>query len=73
MENSFQGRLQFRDGLPLTTREDRRFHGFGLKTVQNIAKRYGGELSIRAEEGRFSLRILFPAPPEQTPAQNRTG
>ncbi len=73
MENNFQGHLQFRDGLPLTTREDRRFHGFGLKTVQNIAKRYGGELSIRAEEGRFSLRILFPAPPEQTLPQRSTG
>ncbi|MCD8366551.1 MAG: ATP-binding protein [Clostridiales bacterium] len=66
MENNFQGRLQFRDGLPLTTKEDRRFHGFGLKTVQRIAKRYGGDLSIRAEDGRFSLRVMLPVAQEQT-------
>ncbi|MCD8143493.1 MAG: GHKL domain-containing protein [Clostridiales bacterium] len=73
MENSYQGRLQFRDGLPLTTKEDRRFHGFGLKTVQNIARRYSGELSIRAEAGRFSLRVMLPVAPEQAEAHKSTG
>lgn len=66
MENRFQGRLQFRNGLPLTTKEERRFHGFGLKTVQHIAKRYGGDVSVRAEGERFSLRVIFPIPPEKT-------
>ncbi len=73
MENSYQGRLQFRDGLPLTTKEARRFHGFGLKTVQNIARRYSGELSIRAEAGRFSLRVMLPVAPEQAEAHKSTG
>ncbi len=73
VENNFQERLQFRDGLPLTTKSDRRVLGFGLNTVQHFVWRYSGELFFRAEDGRFSLRIMLPVTPEQAGTQKSTG
>ena len=60
MENCYEEKLRFEDGLPKTTKEDQRYHGFGLKSIQNTAKKYGGSVTIHAENGWFELRILIP-------------
>lgn len=59
-ENYFQGELTMKDGLPATTQEDELLHGFGLKSVRDTVKKRGGELFVRAENGRFELDICFP-------------
>lgn len=53
--------LRFRDGLPVTTKPGR-YHGFGLKTIQRTVKKYDGNLTVSAQDGCFSLKILFPLP-----------
>ena len=58
-ENYYTGELQFEEGLPLTTKEDADWHGFGLKSIKMIVQKYGGELSMHAEDGVFHLSILF--------------
>ncbi len=50
------------DGLPLTTKEDKRNHGFGLKSIRRTAAQYDGFLTIAVENGCFCLRVLFPCP-----------
>ena len=35
-------------------------HGLGLKSIRYIAEKYGGKMSVQAEEGIFNLNILFP-------------
>lgn len=52
--------LQIADGLPLTTKHDTQSHGFGMKSIQMITMRYGGDLSVSVENDVFSLRLLFP-------------
>lgn len=59
-ENPLNGTLDMEDGLPVTTQGDPLLHGFGLKSVQSTVKKRGGELAIRAENGRFELDICFP-------------
>lgn len=59
-ENPLLGELVMKDGLPVTTQSDETRHGFGLKSVQNTVKKCGGDLVIRAENGRFELDICFP-------------
>lgn len=54
------GGLSFRDGLPETTKDDKKYHGFGMKSIRMICEKYGGYLSVKAEAGRFSLDILLP-------------
>lgn len=60
LENSCEGRVALEDGLPRTTKSDAESHGFGLRSVQSIVERHGGNLALDARDGRFSLTILFP-------------
>lgn len=62
IENEFQGELQFTDGLPLTTKEDHTYHGFGIKAIQQIAEKYNGQITVRARDHRFTLQIMIPFP-----------
>lgn len=54
--------LVYEDGLPVTTKENKKFHGFGLKSIKYMVKKRDGILSIREEAGCFSLMILIPIP-----------
>lgn len=46
--------------LPRTTKPDAENHGFGLASIRSAAERYGGQMSLRAEDGEFVLTLLFP-------------
>lgn len=48
------------DNLPATTKADRRFHGFGLKSIRHTAAKYGGTLTIARRDGWFNLTVLIP-------------
>ncbi len=54
--------VQFQNGLPLTTKQDNGYHGFGTRSIQYVSQKYGGTMAMKhiAEENRFSLTILFP-------------
>ena len=60
MENYYQGPLDFDGDLPVTRKGDRGYHGFGLKSIRATAEKYGGFLTIQAEEGIFLLRVTIP-------------
>lgn len=65
VENCYEGELLFAQGMPATTKQDGRYHGFGLKSIQSTAAKYDGSMTIAARDGWFELRILFPlAAPE---------
>lgn len=59
-ENYFSGRLQYEDGLPRTTKVDKYFHGYGMKSIRSIVKKYDGELKVDTPEDRFVLKIAIP-------------
>lgn len=61
-ENFYEGELMFAGGLPQTTKQDKRYHGFGMKSIRMITEKYHGYLSIKAERGIFTLNILLPIP-----------
>lgn len=58
-ENTCSAALKFQDGLPVTDKADRAQHGFGMRSIRYIARKYGGTLSVRAEDGLYQLDILF--------------
>lgn len=60
VENCYEGELRFENGIPRTTKADRKFHGFGMKSIQRIAEKYNGSVTIDTEDGWFELRILIP-------------
>ncbi len=59
IENYYDGEITFENGLPVTD-GDKNYHGFGMKSMNYIAKSYGGQMSITACEGKFSLDFVFP-------------
>lgn len=60
-DNYFDGTLTFRDGLPVTTKADKNYHGFGLRSIRMIVHKYDGTLTTYAERDVFHLNILFGA------------
>ena len=60
MENYYQGKLNFHGDLPVTRKGDKGCHGFGLKSIRATAAKYGGFLTIQAEDGIFLLRVTIP-------------
>lgn len=59
-KNPYIGTIELdEDGLPLTDKADKDYHGFGIKSIAFVVKKYGGELSVVLEDGIFVLNILF--------------
>ncbi|MCD8143220.1 MAG: GHKL domain-containing protein [Clostridiales bacterium] len=52
-------------GLPKTSKQDKRNHGFGLKSICAIAEKYDGSATVHAEKGWFELRVLIPLAEEE--------
>lgn len=46
--------------LPKTTKKDSKNHGLGLRSIQTIVKKYGGNMEIRQEEEMFHLFLYLP-------------
>ncbi len=57
--NYYDDEIQFEYGMPKTTKDDKQYHGFGLRSIQLICENYGGNLMLKAEEKTFTLSILF--------------
>lgn len=60
IENCFEGELTFEDGLPLSTKGDNDFHGYGLKSIRRTAQKYGGTVTVNTRKNWFELKILLP-------------
>lgn len=60
MANYCSGEIQFENGMPVTSKEDKQYHGFGLKSISYIVEKYNGSISIHKENSLFVLNILFP-------------
>lgn len=62
IENYTEATLEFENGLPTTTKENKHLHGYGLKSTAFIAEKYNGSLTVRLQDNWFSLNILIPIP-----------
>lgn len=60
VENCYTGELHFEHGALATTKTDRKYHGYGVKSIRRIVEKYGGSTTIDAKDGWFELRILLP-------------
>lgn len=46
-------------GIPVTTKADKDYHGYGLKSIKFIADKYNGEMRTVFSEEKFILDMLF--------------
>ena len=59
-ENYCEENVQFQDGIPITTKKDKRFHGYGMKSMKKIIEKYGGSVMAGKANNWFELKILIP-------------
>ena len=57
--NGYSGEITFQSGLPVTTKSSFGRHGYGIKSIKYTAERYGGEMSVSANNGLFTVNVLF--------------
>ncbi len=62
IQNYFVGNIRYEDGLPVTTKEEKEEHGFGMKSIRYTAEKYNGTITVNANNGIFVLQILLPLP-----------
>ena len=60
VENYTEEKIIFRNGMPVTTKKDKRLHGYGMKSIQSTVKKYGGSVTTGLRDNWFELRILIP-------------
>ena len=65
-ENYYEGTLEFDGALPKTTKDSTSAHGYGLKSIQQTAQKYGGQMTLHTDNHLFLLRVSIPVPKEYT-------
>ena len=53
-------KLVYDNEFPVSTKKNKKYHGFGLRSIQHFVKKYDGVLNISEEDGCFSLKIMIP-------------
>jgi hypothetical protein len=59
-ENYLVAPLTMVDGLPETTKKNKDYHGFGMRSMQRTTEKYHGEMKVSAKNGKFSIDFIFP-------------
>ena len=60
IENYLEDDLQFEGELPLTTKKNKAYHGFGLKSIRYSVEKYHGTMEVKTEDHWFIINILIP-------------
>lgn len=50
---------EFEAGLPKTTKQDKAYHGFGVRSIKYIVDKYQGELLMNVKDHHFQVDIMF--------------
>ncbi len=58
--NNYKDEIRQTDGIFITSKEDKRRHGFGIQNVKQIVTGYGGFLHSFYEKGVFSSLVVLP-------------
>lgn len=60
VENSFEGKLKYGwDGQLLSSKEDSKNHGFGLKSVKKKVEKYGGDIYFEIQTEVFKIKAVL--------------
>ena len=60
VENTYKGNIIFKNGLPVTTKRNEDYHGFGVKSIRQTVEKYGGSMALSTKNNWFLLNILIP-------------
>lgn len=59
-ENYCESAFPVQELLPATTKQNKDYHGYGLKSIRRTVEKYGGTMTIRVDDNWFKLQLLIP-------------
>lgn len=61
VENSFYHKIVMdrESQLPVSTKEDKAFHGFGLRNIRRVAQKYHGDMEVETTGQVFRLSVML--------------
>ncbi len=60
IENYYEHKLDVTNGQYVSTKEDKQMHGYGIKSIKNIAGKYDGSVKIDTNDQWFTMIIIMP-------------
>ena len=54
--------LKFQNGLPVSTKADKTYHGYGIKSIRHAADKYGGTVTLHDRDEWFEITVMVPLP-----------
>lgn len=63
VNNYYEGEITMSkdDGLPVTTKRNKDYHGFGMKSIRMLVEKYDGDLTVTAKKGVFNINLILPS------------
>lgn len=60
VENPIDKKVEINNaGRVDTTKEEKKLHGYGLINIEGVAKKYGGMMKIKIEDGKFINKVVI--------------
>ena len=66
IDNPVAQNVEIRNNTVATTKEDKTLHGFGLYSLQTVAKKHGGSLQLSCQNNRFKTAVELTLDPDAT-------
>lgn len=63
-ENYCEEELQYQGGILKTTKKDKKYHGYGMKSIRYTVNKYGGAVTVDKKSNWFDLKVLIPVQEE---------
>ena len=60
ISNHLTERVTFCDELPQTTKADKDYHGFGVRSMRYVVEKYGGNMVFEVTDDTFTVNAIFP-------------
>lgn len=57
--NPYNKILKFKNGIPLTDKANKEFHGIGLQSIKNLVEQKNGHFKITSADNIFTLEVLL--------------
>ncbi|MFI3201058.1 MAG: GHKL domain-containing protein [Eubacteriales bacterium] len=57
--NGYEGKIKIVNGFPITQKEDKRNHGYGLRSIYKLVEENDGLLNMNINNGIFTLQLYF--------------
>lgn len=54
--------VKFANGLPVTNKANKMYHGYGMKSMEYIVDKYGGNMVVTFEDNLFTVKIIIKKP-----------